>query len=138
MNLKKIILDFYKSEALINPTVLTTYVHDDIILEWNSSTGFIKMNREDLLSLASELSRSYIRSKVEISHIIKEGDFVSVKYAHSVKTIENPREYILLANFIVFWELKDEKYFSKSVGNFIKKIRGYKIIRKKDIPIDEY
>jgi len=116
MNLKKIILDFYKSEALINPTVLASYLHDDILLEWNSSTGFIKMNREDLLSLASELSRSYIRSKVEISHIVKEGDLVSVRYAHSVKTIENPREYILLANFMVIWELKDEKLY-----------RGYQI-----------
>ena len=92
MNLKKIILDFYKSEALINPTILATYLHDDILFEWNSSSGFIQMNRKDLLSLASELSRSYIRSKVEISHLVKEGHLVSVRYAHSVKTLENPRE----------------------------------------------
>lgn len=116
MNLKKIILDFYKSDALINPTVLANYLHDEIILEWNSSTGFIKMNRDDIVSLASELSRSYLRSKVEISHIIKEGDLISVKYAHSVKTIENPREYILLANFMVIWQIKDEKLY-----------RGYQI-----------
>jgi hypothetical protein len=116
MNLKKIILDFYKSDALINPTVLATYLHDDILLEWNSSSGFIKMNREDLLSLASELSRTYIRSKVAISHIVKEGDFVSVSYSHSVKTMENPREYILLANFMVIWEIKEDKLY-----------RGYQI-----------
>ena len=116
MNLKKIILDFYKSEALINPTVLASYLHDDIVFEWNSSTGFIEMNREDLLKLASELSRSYIRSKVKISHLVKEGNLVSVRYVHFVKTIENPREYILLANFIVIWEIKDEKLY-----------RGYQI-----------
>lgn len=116
MNLKKIILDFYKSEALINPTVLATYLHDDILFEWNSSTGFIQLNREGLLSLASELSRSYIRSKVKISHLVKEGDLVSVRYDHSVKTIENPREYILLANFMVIWKIKDLKLY-----------RGYQI-----------
>ena len=116
MNLKKIILDFYKSEALINPTILASYLHDDIVFEWNSSTGFIQMNREDLLKLASELSRSYIRSKVKISHLVKEGNLVSVRYVHFVKTIENPREYILLANFIVIWEIKDEKLY-----------RGYQI-----------
>jgi hypothetical protein len=116
MNLKKIILDFYKSEALINPTVLASYLHDDIVFEWNSSTGFIQMNREDLLSLASELSRSYIRSKVKISHLVKEGNLVSVRYVHFVKTIENPREYILLANFMVIWEIKDKKLY-----------RGYQI-----------
>ena len=74
------------------------------------------MNREDLLSLASELSRSYIRSKVKISHLVKEGDLVSVRYVHFVKTIENPREYILLANFMVIWEIKDKKLY-----------RGYQI-----------
>jgi len=116
MNFKKIILDFYKSEALINPTVLDTYLHNDILLEWNSSSGFIEMNREDLLSLASELSRSYIRSKVEISHLIKQENLISVRYAHSVKTIENPREYILLAHFMVIWEIKDDKLY-----------RGYQI-----------
>ena len=116
MNLKKIILDFYKSEALINPTILASFLHDDIVFEWNSSTGFIQMNREDLLKLASELSRSYIRSKVKISHLVKEGNLVSVRYVHFVKTIENPREYILLANFMVIWEIKDEKLY-----------RGYQI-----------
>ena len=116
MNLKKIILDFYKSEALINPTILASFLHDDIVFEWNSSTGFIQMNREDLLTLASELSRSYIRSKVKISHLVKEGNLVSVRYVHFVKTIENPREYILLANFMVIWEIKDEKLY-----------RGYQI-----------
>ncbi|MDH4404192.1 MAG: nuclear transport factor 2 family protein [Flavobacterium sp.] len=108
MNLKKIILDFYKSEALINPTVLATYLHDDILFEWNSSTGFIQLNREGLLSLASELSRSYIRSKVKISHLVKEGDLVSVRYDHSVKTIENPREYIFISQF--HGNLEDKRF----------------------------
>ena len=69
------------------------------------------MKRDDLLSLASELSKSYIRSKVAISHLLKEGNLISVSYSHSVKTFENPREAILLANFMVIWELKDEKLF---------------------------
>jgi hypothetical protein len=40
MNLKKIILDFYKSEALINPTVLASYLHDDIVFELTSLLEF--------------------------------------------------------------------------------------------------
>jgi hypothetical protein len=67
MNPKELILDFYKSEALINPYCFRYLFADDVLLEWNSSTGFIKLNKKELLSLASELSRSYIRSKVEIS-----------------------------------------------------------------------
>jgi hypothetical protein len=111
MNAKKIILDFYKSDALINREVLDTFLHPDVILDWNSSKGFIQMKREDLLALATELSRSYIRSKVVISHIVKEGNLISVRYSHSVKTVENPREDILLANFMVIWEMKDEKLY---------------------------
>lgn len=59
--------------------------------------------------MASELSKSYMSSRVVISHIVKEGILVSVRYSHSVKTVENPREDISIANFIVIWELKDEK-----------------------------
>ena len=111
MNAKKIILDFYKSDALINREVLDTFLHPEVILDWNSSKGFLQMKREDLLALASDLSRSYIRSKVVISHILKEGNLISVRYSHSVKTFENPREAILLANFMVIWELKDDKLY---------------------------
>ena len=111
MNAKKIILDFYKSDALINAEVLDTFLHPDVILDWNSSKGFIQMKRDDLLALASEVSRSYVRSKVTISHIVKEGNLISVRYSHTVKTLENPREYILLANFMVIWELKDDKLY---------------------------
>ena len=32
---------------------------------------------------------------------------VSLRYQHYIKTIENPREEMLLANFMVLWELKD-------------------------------
>jgi hypothetical protein len=111
MNSKKLVLDFYKSDALINPDILDTFLHPDVVLDWNSSKGFIQMKREDLLSLASELSKSYIRSKVAISHMLKEGNLISVSYSHSVKTFENPREAILLANFMVIWELKEDKLF---------------------------
>ena len=89
MNSKKLVLDFYKSDALINPEILDTFLHPDVVLDWNSSKGFIQMKREDLLSLASELSKSYIRSKVAISHLLKEGNLISVSYSHSVKTFES-------------------------------------------------
>lgn len=111
MSAKKLILDFYKSDALINKEILDTFLHPEILLDWHSSKGFFQMKREDLLTLASELNRSYIRSKVKISHLIKEGDLISVRYSHYVKTVENPREDILLAEFMVIWEIKDKKLY---------------------------
>lgn len=111
MSAKEIVLKFYKSEALINSDILKEFLHPDILIDWNSTTGFIQMNYDSLLNLSNELGKAYVRSKARISHIIEEGDLVSVRYSHFVKTIENPREDMLLAHFIVFWQIKDDKLF---------------------------
>ena len=111
MSAKKFVLDFYKSDALIDREIMETFLHPDATVEWNSSKGFLVMKRSEILDLAGELSRAYIRSKVRISHILQDGDMVSVRYSHFVKTIENPREEMLLAHFMVIWELREGKLF---------------------------
>lgn len=112
MSVKKFIKDFYKSDALINGQLLATYLHDDIEFVWTSSTGKKTYTKSDLVALATEMSRAYVRSKVCIKSLVKEKNHVAVFYAHYVKTIENPREDILLADFAVVWEVKDEKLVS--------------------------
>ncbi|MDD5149355.1 MAG: nuclear transport factor 2 family protein [Flavobacterium sp.] len=111
MSAKEIVLKFYKSEALINSEILKDFLHPDILIDWNSSKGFIQMNYDDLMDLSSKLGKAYVRSKVRISHIVVEKDMVSVRYSHFVKTIENPREEMLLAHFMVIWQLKEGKLF---------------------------
>ena len=108
---KKLIQNFYKSDALIDADVMKEYLHPEIILDWNSSKGFVQLNYESILNLSLELSKAYVRSKVRISHILAENDLVSVRYSHYVKTIENPREEMFLANFIVIWPIKDDKLY---------------------------
>ncbi|GAA6767187.1 hypothetical protein AAFH68_31350 [Flavobacterium sp. CGRL1] len=44
MSIKEFVQKFYKSDALIDSEVLKTYLHPDVIIEWNSSKGFIEMN----------------------------------------------------------------------------------------------
>ena len=116
MSAKEIVKKFYKSDALIDSEVMKDYLHPDILVEWNSSTGLVEHNYNSLLDLSNDLSKAYVRSKVRISHIISENDMVSVRYDHFVKTIENPREEMLLAHFFIIWEIKDSKLF-----------RGYQI-----------
>jgi hypothetical protein len=111
MSAKEIVQDFYKSDALINSEILKDFLHADISLEWNSSAGFIRHDYQSLLNLSNELSKAYVRSKVRISHIIAENNIVSVRYSHFVKTIENPREEMLLAHFFTIWEIKDNKLY---------------------------
>ncbi|WP_276380053.1 nuclear transport factor 2 family protein [Flavobacterium sp. H4147] len=111
MSIKEFVQKFYKSDALIDSEVLKTYLHPEIIIDWNSSKGFIQLDYNSILEMANELSRAYVRSKVRISHIIAEEDLVSVRYSHYVKTIENPREEMLLAHFAVIWQIKDDKLY---------------------------
>ena len=111
MSAKEIVLDLYKSDVLLNKNEVAELLHPDIIIEWNSSKGFVQMNFDDVLNLSEELNKAYVRSKMRITHIIEEENMVSVRYTHFVKTIENPREEMILAHFFVIWEIKDGKLY---------------------------
>lgn len=111
MTTKKLIQDFYKSDAFINVAEMESYLHPDFVLEWQSSKGFSKMNRQEVLDLTTEMSTSYIRTKVKIHSLVVEKNQVALRYAQFVKTVENPREEMLLANFFVILEIKDDKLF---------------------------
>lgn len=111
MSAKEIVQKFYKSDALIDSDVMKDFLHPDVLLDWNSSKGFLQLNYNSLLNLSYDLSKAYVRSKVRISQIIAENDMISVRYSHFVKTIENPREEMLLAHFIAIWQIKDNKLY---------------------------
>ncbi|WP_366183511.1 nuclear transport factor 2 family protein [Flavobacterium ovatum] len=119
MTAKELVVDFYKSDALINCEIMKEYIHPEITFDWNNSGGFSKFDYKDIINFTKELSKGYVRSKVKISHIVAEGDTISVRYSHLVKTIENPREDMLLGYFMVIWEIKDNKLF-----------RGFQISQK--------
>jgi hypothetical protein len=111
MTAKKIIDAFYKSDAFINVAKMETYLHPDFILEWQSSKGFSKLNKQGVLELTKELAASYVDSKIRIHSILKEKNQVAARYSHFVKTVENPHEEMLLAHFFVIWEVKEDKLF---------------------------
>jgi predicted SnoaL-like aldol condensation-catalyzing enzyme len=111
MSAKQIVKKFYKSNALIDSEVLQEYLHPDIIVEWNSSKGLIELKYNTLIDLSIDLSKAYVRSKVRINHVIAQKDLVSIQYSHFVKTIENPREEMLLARFFAIWQVKEGKLF---------------------------
>ena len=111
MTSKQLVLDFYKNDLLLHKSEVNEFLHEDLIIEWNSSKGFVQMKKQDVLNLSDELSKAYIRSKMRITHVVEEGNMVSVRYSHFVKTIENPREEMLLAHFFVILEVKDGKLY---------------------------
>ena len=119
MTAKELVVGFYKSDALIDCELMKDYIHPEIKFEWNNSGGISKFDYKDILNFTEQLSKAYIRSKVKISHIVAEEDRISIRYSHKVKTIENPREDMLLGYFMVIWEIKDNKLF-----------RGFQISQK--------
>jgi predicted SnoaL-like aldol condensation-catalyzing enzyme len=111
MKPKDIVAEFYKSDIFLDKLAVTSLLHPDVTIDWNSSKGFIQMNFDDIINLVEEMSKTYIRSKIKMSHILEDGNSVAVRFSHFVKTIENPREEMLLAHFFVIWEIKDGKLF---------------------------
>lgn len=111
MSAKKIVQEFYKSDALISSEIMKRFLHPEVVLDWNSSKGFLQLKYKDIVELTGQMERSYIRSKARVSHLLQDGDKVAVRYSHYIKTVENPREEMLLAHFFVIWELRDEKLF---------------------------
>ncbi|ELY2018189.1 nuclear transport factor 2 family protein [Flavobacterium psychrophilum] len=111
MTAKELVKDFYKSNAFLDSKLLDIYMHADISLDWNSSKGFIQMNKEEMVKIIDQMSKAYHSSRIYITHLLEDNNKITVRYNHYVKTIENPREEMILANFMVIWEIKDEKLY---------------------------
>lgn len=108
---KKVVEEFYKSDFYKNPETLQTYLHPEIELNWNSSSGYFKLDYEKILDLVQEISKSFHSLRPEISHLIRKKDHVTIRLTYYVKTIENPREELPMGHFIAIWEIKDEKMY---------------------------
>ena len=111
MSPKKLIQDFYKSDALLDTEVLKSFLHPEFVLEWNGSTGFLRLDYQGIINYTINIAKAYVKTKIKIDHLLADKNMVSVKYSLSVKTIENYREEMKLANFFVIWEIKDEKLY---------------------------
>jgi hypothetical protein len=99
----------YKEDGMRNDVFLKELLHNDFILDWDSSHGNVNMNKEDIVSLAKELKLNYVDSFMEISHLIEDNNQIVVKYNHKVTTIENPNEFVLIAKVVAIWEFEEYK-----------------------------
>lgn len=111
MSAKELVAEYYNSGAFRDAKVMDRYIHDELVLQWHSSKGYLELEKNDLLALAAELGKSYSESRVAISHIVAEDDTVSVRYTHYVNAFENPAEEMVLAHFMIIWEVKDGKLY---------------------------
>ena len=108
---KEVVRNFYKADILKDPTVLQTYFHPEISLIWNSNDGLTIMNFQDLEGFFGEIRNTYNDLRIEVSHLLQDDDFVTIRYKYYVSTLENPDEELGIAHFIAIWEIKDGKMY---------------------------
>lgn len=111
MNPKALVKSFYESDFYKNPEVLKGFLHEDCELYWSSSSGFVKFDYNEIVNHGDRISKSFQELRAEISHLIAEDNFVTVRYTYYAITFDNPEEEICLAHFISIWEVKDGKLY---------------------------
>ena len=127
---KEIVRDFYRSDILNDHTVIERFFHPDLNLVWNSPIGLSIIHYNELVSFFDEIRRTYNSLRVEISHILADGNYITVRYKYYVSTIENPDEELGIAHFISIWEIKDGKIYrghqvSQPVTSYDEEIESY-------------
>ncbi|WP_020211748.1 nuclear transport factor 2-like protein [Flavobacterium rivuli] len=105
MSPKEVVLAYY--DALIDPVGITMYVHQNLYIQWYSTRGYIEIDSREIITFARQTKGNYASLRLEISHIIEEGNTVSVRYTNYVKTKDNPYDEIVLSHSMAIWELKD-------------------------------
>jgi hypothetical protein len=105
MSPKEVVLAYY--DALIDPAGITRYVHQNLYIQWYSTRGYIELDSREIITFARQNKGNYATLRIEISHIIEEGDTVSVRYSNYVRTSENPYEELLLSHSLAIWEIRD-------------------------------
>ena len=108
---KEIVRNFYLSDILHDKTILKKYFHSELVLIWNSMDGLTIMHYEDIVEFFSEIRRAYEDLRVEVSHLLQDDNYVTIRYKYYVRTIENPDEELGISHFIAIWEVKDEKLY---------------------------
>lgn len=110
-NAKHIVKKFYQTDFVTDAKSGVSLLHDDIVLIWNSTEGLTIMDKKEIVKTFEEVSRTYEQLRIEVSHVLKDENFVTIRYKYYIKTIENPEEELGIAHFIAIWEIKDGKLY---------------------------
>ncbi|MDT0554877.1 nuclear transport factor 2 family protein [Patiriisocius hiemis] len=127
---KEVVRNFYNSNILKDDSVLETFFHSELTVIWNSTDGLTIMNYDDFSEFFTEIRRTYHDLRIEVSHLLEDGNHVTIRYKYYIRTIENPDEELGIAHFIAIWEVKDGKLY-----------RGYQVsqpVTEKDDTSESY
>ena len=66
---------------------------------------------DDLIAFFFEIRRTYNDLRIEISHLLQDGNQVTIRYKYYASTLENPEEELGISHFIGIWEVKGDKMY---------------------------
>ena len=108
---KEVVRNFYQANLIADSSVLSSFIHEDIVLIWNSTDGLTIMHYDEIESFYAEVKRTYADMRIEVSHLLADDNNVTIRYKYYIRTIENPDEELGIAHFIAIWEVKDGKLY---------------------------
>jgi hypothetical protein len=112
MNAKKLVKAFYESNFVKETDIAEKFFHPELTLIWNSTTdGLSILNYDDMVNFFDEVRISYADMRMELSHLLKDDNFVTARYKYYIRTSENPDEELGIAHFMTIWEIKDDKLY---------------------------
>lgn len=108
---KEVVEKFYDWNTKSDPDNTREYLHDQVELFWNSSKGFRKLNKTQIMDLICNIKTEYKQVRTEISHLVVENDRAAVRLTYFVEPFETPDEETPLVHFMAIWEMKDGKLY---------------------------
>ena len=110
MSVKAVVQNFYGLDLARDANAID-FLHKDCELKWHSSKGFTTLNYAQIEKMLKELRRSFESFRYSLSHLLEDGNTITVRYTIYAASIERPTKEEALAHFISIWEIKDGKLF---------------------------
>ena len=103
---KDLVKGFFNSEFYKDEAEFKRFIHPEVEVKWNVSTGFLNLDYTTFKELVLEMGKSFVSMEAEVSHILEEKNQVAIRFSYHVEMVEE-EEMIPLADFICIWEIKD-------------------------------
>ncbi|WP_299390965.1 nuclear transport factor 2 family protein [uncultured Gelidibacter sp.] len=113
MSPKEIVKSFYESNLANGIELVPEYFHPECELHWNGSTGYSVMDYDGVVKFFENIKASYQCIRTQMSHLLEDGNHVTIRYTLFASTIDDPDNELPLANFISIWEIKDDKLYKR-------------------------
>ncbi|MFP9099342.1 nuclear transport factor 2 family protein [Flavobacterium sp. RHBU_24] len=105
---KEVVEAYYRD--MFEPIGIKPHLHPECKVYWNNSAGFKELTADGLISMIAHLKARFLTSRLELTHIIAEGQQVAVRYAHNI-TAPDTLEEITFAYSMAIWEIQDDKMY---------------------------